>query len=80
MTRQYYAWAGGTPDDHAALARMSAAGPADMGPLLASFRGGFSARALGRSLALLALAYTLSGDTFGLGRWWGREVGNGPLR
>ena len=55
MTRQYYAWAGGTPDDHAALARMSAAGPADMGPLLASFRGGVGARALGRSLALLAL-------------------------
>ena len=32
------------------------------------------------ALALLALAYTLSGDTFGLGRWWGRKVGNGPLR
>lgn len=31
-------------------------------------------------LALLALAYTLSGDTLGLGKWWGRIVGNGILR
>lgn len=31
-------------------------------------------------LALLALAYTLSGDTLGLGKWWGRLVGNGILR
>ncbi len=32
------------------------------------------------ALALLVLAYTLSGDKLGLGRWWGRIVGNGILR
>lgn len=32
------------------------------------------------ALALLALAYTYSGDTLGLGKWWGRIVGNGILR
>lgn len=29
---------------------------------------------------LLISAYSLSGDTAGLGKWWGREVGNGVLR
>lgn len=32
------------------------------------------------ALALLALAYTFSGDTLGIGRWWGRVVGDGFLR
>jgi len=32
------------------------------------------------ALLLLISAYTLAGDTWGLGRWWGRRVGNGPLR
>lgn len=32
------------------------------------------------ALALLVVAYTLSGDKLGLGRWWGRKVGNGILR
>ncbi|WEV77040.1 DoxX family protein [Janibacter cremeus] len=32
------------------------------------------------ALVLLVAAYTLSGDTWGLGRWWGRKVGNGWLR
>ena len=31
-------------------------------------------------IALLALAYTYSGDTLGLGKWWGKIVGNGILR
>lgn len=31
-------------------------------------------------IALLALAYTYSGDTLGLGKWWGTIVGNGILR
>ena len=29
---------------------------------------------------LLASAFTLAGDTFGLGRWWGEKVGNSWLR
>lgn len=29
---------------------------------------------------LLVSAHGLSGDTWGLGRWWGRKVGNGWLR
>ncbi|WP_228266613.1 DoxX family protein [Ornithinimicrobium ciconiae] len=29
---------------------------------------------------LLVAAYTLSGDTWGLGRWWGEKVGNSWLR
>lgn len=29
---------------------------------------------------LLVAAYTLSGDTWGLGRWWGSKVGNSWLR
>ena len=29
---------------------------------------------------LLLSAYGLAGDTWGLGRWWGRKVGNGWLR
>lgn len=29
---------------------------------------------------LLVSAYTLSGDTWGLGRWWATKVGNGWLR
>ncbi|WP_109473161.1 DoxX family protein [Ornithinimicrobium cavernae] len=29
---------------------------------------------------LLVAAYTLAGDTWGLGRWWGGKVGNGWLR
>ncbi|WP_338748874.1 DoxX family protein [Janibacter alittae] len=32
------------------------------------------------ALVLLVAAYTLSGDTWGLGRWWGRTVGNSWLR
>ena len=29
---------------------------------------------------LLAAAFTLAGDTFGLGRWWAGKVGNSWLR
>ena len=29
---------------------------------------------------LLVAAYTLAGDTWGLGRWWGEKVGNSWLR
>lgn len=29
---------------------------------------------------LLAAAFTLAGDTLGLGRWWGGKVGNSWLR
>lgn len=32
------------------------------------------------AFGLLIVAYTLSGDKLGLGRWWGEKVGNGPLR
>lgn len=32
------------------------------------------------ALGLLVVAWTLSGDKLGLGRWWGRRVGNGILR
>ena len=32
------------------------------------------------ALALLVVAYTLAGDKLGLGKWWGRRVGNGILR
>ncbi|USQ78811.1 DoxX family protein [Ornithinimicrobium faecis] len=32
------------------------------------------------AIVLLVVAYTLSGDTWGLGRWWGKKVGNGWLR
>lgn len=32
------------------------------------------------AFGLLVVAYTFSGDTFGLGRWWGRKVGAGFLR
>lgn len=32
------------------------------------------------ALGLLVIAYTFSGDKLGLGRWWGRRVGNGLLR
>lgn len=32
------------------------------------------------AFVLLVVAYTLSGDTWGLGRWWGGKVGNGWLR
>jgi len=32
------------------------------------------------ALLLLISAATLAGDTWGLGRWWGRKVGNGALR
>lgn len=32
------------------------------------------------ALALLVLAHTFSGDTLGIGRWWGRLVGDGILR
>lgn len=32
------------------------------------------------ALGLLVVAYTFSGDKLGLGRWWGRKVGNGILR
>ena len=33
-----------------------------------------------QALVLIVLAYTHSGDTFGLGAWWGRIVGDGWLR
>lgn len=32
------------------------------------------------AILLLIAAYSLSGDTWGLGRWWGGKVGNGWLR
>jgi thiosulfate dehydrogenase (quinone) large subunit len=32
------------------------------------------------ALAIGVLATTLAGDTWGLGKWWGRHVGNGILR
>lgn len=32
------------------------------------------------ALLLLICAYTLAGDTWGIGRWWARIAGNGPLR
>jgi thiosulfate dehydrogenase [quinone] large subunit len=32
------------------------------------------------ALGLAVLAATYAGDTFGLGKWWGRKVGNGILR
>lgn len=32
------------------------------------------------AVVLLVAAYSLSGDTWGLGRWWGSKVGNSWLR
>lgn len=32
------------------------------------------------ALGVAVLATTLAGDTWGLGKWWGRHVGNGFLR
>ena len=32
------------------------------------------------AIVLLVAAYSLSGDTWGLGRWWGEKVGNSWLR
>ncbi|WP_211308349.1 hypothetical protein [Calidifontibacter indicus] len=32
------------------------------------------------AICLLVLAYTFAGDKLGLGKWWGRKVGNGFLR
>ena len=32
------------------------------------------------ALGIGVVAATLAGDTWGLGRWWGRHVGNGILR
>lgn len=32
------------------------------------------------ALALIVVAATYAGDTWGLGKWWGRHVGNGILR
>ena len=32
------------------------------------------------ALGIAVLATTLAGDTWGLGKWWGRHVGNGFLR
>lgn len=32
------------------------------------------------AIVLLVAAYSLSGDTWGLGRWWGERVGNSWLR
>lgn len=32
------------------------------------------------AVVLLVAAYSLSGDTWGLGRWWGEKVGNSWLR
>ena len=32
------------------------------------------------ALALIVVAATYAGDTWGLGKWWGRRVGNGILR
>ncbi|HEX5968192.1 MAG TPA: DoxX family protein [Intrasporangium sp.] len=32
------------------------------------------------ALALIVVAATYAGDTWGLGKWWGRIVGNGILR
>lgn len=32
------------------------------------------------AFVLLVCAYSLSGDTWGLGRWWGEKVGNSWLR
>lgn len=57
MTRAFYQWAGGTEADHEALARLSAAMPEQMGPRVASFRGGLTAGAWGRALALMLAVY-----------------------
>ncbi|HET7396920.1 MAG TPA: DoxX family protein [Intrasporangium sp.] len=32
------------------------------------------------ALAIIVLAATYAGDTWGVGKWWGRHVGNGILR
>ncbi|HET6667006.1 MAG TPA: DoxX family protein, partial [Intrasporangium sp.] len=32
------------------------------------------------ALALIVVAATYAGDTWGIGKWWGRHVGNGILR
>ncbi|ADU48004.1 DoxX family protein [Intrasporangium calvum] len=32
------------------------------------------------AVALMVVAATYAGDTWGLGKWWGRKVGNGILR
>ena len=32
------------------------------------------------ALAIIAVAATYAGDTWGLGKWWGRQVGDGILR
>lgn len=54
VTHRLFEWHGGTTEDHAVLARWSAATVADMGPLRARFRGGVHARLWPKG-ALLAL-------------------------
>ncbi|NYF99415.1 hypothetical protein [Janibacter cremeus] len=54
VTHQFFEWHGGTDEDQAELASWSDARAADMGPLLARFRGGVHARLWGKG-ALLAV-------------------------
>lgn len=61
MTRAFYQWSGGTPQDHEALAWFSGATPEHMGPRLAGFHGGLTARAWTSSLALCAVVVVALG-------------------
>ena len=61
MTRAFYQWSGGTPQDHEALAWFSGATPEHMGPRVAGFHGGLTARAWASSLALCAVVVVTLG-------------------
>lgn len=55
MTRAFYQWSGGTEADHAALAWFAGARPEQMGPRLATFRGGLTGRAWLGALVLVSV-------------------------
>ena len=61
MTRAFYQWSGGTPQDHEALAWFSGATPEHMGPRVAGFHGCLTARAWASSLALCAVVVVTLG-------------------
>lgn len=61
MSREFYQWGGGTEQDHAALAWFSGAGPAQMGALRVSFRGGIAPIAWAKALALMVAVCVLVG-------------------
>lgn len=61
MSRAFYQWSGGTPQDHEALAWFSGAGPEHMGPRVAGFHGGLTARAWAGSFALCAVVVVALG-------------------